>query len=632
MERLARCVGFAIPILAACGSPAVPTVPTTDPTTTDPTCTEDVDGDGLSDCAEIELGTAVQLADTDGDGILDGREIELERDPRIADRPRFTVRPVAPPEVTLQTAPGDPTGTVPVPRADPTTTLMPSSMHARAVEWTVWPGGSLVSDREVGLSDGPVVRPAVAYGSALSTTREQSLVWTELQRQEHLAAFDTILGDGSTFTGARFEMPLELVNEADGFYTVTDLGIEMWASSPFLDDALFEVGTLEPLADAADRVRVGPDGSALLGLHAVVGPGYEAGTALFEASRLEFRITDYRVEDDTGEQPAFEIDAPDTFARTATVIVDVGERGASRRWQVATQVGDRPEGILAVEVLDDVLRIPYELDPAGRLIGLDGVFDGDWLAVHAGGNDASRTFLDRGQRFDDIELGAGDVLHLVRVDDIDDDGIGERQEGAMSTEPEVADTDSDGRTDGEEFLVDLTDPRVDTRLLCPATAYDVDGDAANGCEVLDEGPDNHTQGSATDLGGRSCEDTDSDPGIAGRLVSDRARRDPAVAGFDPAVGAAPDWYRIFADGGLFCQNDVSLTLRVEGTGELDCYELTVFTNVHASGLRCSTDLEGRCVIDASFGEYTDDTDLFVRVSRICEADGADVTYTVSGHL
>jgi hypothetical protein len=41
----------------------------------------DTDGDGISDCDELDLGTDPELADTDDDGFDDGTEIDCDSDP-----------------------------------------------------------------------------------------------------------------------------------------------------------------------------------------------------------------------------------------------------------------------------------------------------------------------------------------------------------------------------------------------------------------------------------------------------------------------------------------------------------------------------------------------------------------------
>jgi hypothetical protein len=60
--------------MAACG-------PAVDP----PLAEVDLDGDGLSDNAELELGTELDDPDTDGDGLVDGDEIANGADPFIRD-------------------------------------------------------------------------------------------------------------------------------------------------------------------------------------------------------------------------------------------------------------------------------------------------------------------------------------------------------------------------------------------------------------------------------------------------------------------------------------------------------------------------------------------------------------------
>jgi len=43
------------------------------------TCNLDMDSDGLTECEEITLGSAPEIADTDGDGLMDGEEVNLHK-------------------------------------------------------------------------------------------------------------------------------------------------------------------------------------------------------------------------------------------------------------------------------------------------------------------------------------------------------------------------------------------------------------------------------------------------------------------------------------------------------------------------------------------------------------------------
>ena len=45
----------------------------------------DIDGDGIPNDLEVQIGSSVRHSDTDGDGILDGREVQLGSDPVAAE-------------------------------------------------------------------------------------------------------------------------------------------------------------------------------------------------------------------------------------------------------------------------------------------------------------------------------------------------------------------------------------------------------------------------------------------------------------------------------------------------------------------------------------------------------------------
>ncbi|MER5751847.1 hypothetical protein [Streptomyces sp. NPDC002088] len=71
---------------------------------------EDIDGDGLTNLKEQELGTSPTDPDTDGDGVSDGAEVAAGTDPLVPDQPRPPPTP----------GDGDPDPTEPVPTATDT--------------------------------------------------------------------------------------------------------------------------------------------------------------------------------------------------------------------------------------------------------------------------------------------------------------------------------------------------------------------------------------------------------------------------------------------------------------------------------------------------------------------------------
>jgi hypothetical protein len=180
-------------------------------------------------------------------------------------------------------------------------------------------------------------------------------------------------------------------------------------------------------------------------------------------------------------------------------------------------------------------------------------------------------------------------------------------------------------------FANVTCDGVDCGFSCQGEHYDVDDMASTGCEVIDSPLDNHTSGKATFVGTFPCTDDSSNRNIAGTIHSDARSHDPIIEGFNATTGAAPDYYSLFADGGA-CENEVVLTLDVNGSGNLNCYRLTVVTNVGSH--TCNTNASGVCTINQDgTGVYDDDTTISIRVEKTCATSVTHtVSYTVVGHL
>jgi hypothetical protein len=170
---------------------------------------------------------------------------------------------------------------------------------------------------------------------------------------------------------------------------------------------------------------------------------------------------------------------------------------------------------------------------------------------------------------------------------------------------------------------------------CQGENYDVDDNEADGCEVPDAPQGNHTQSTAANEGDVSdCDSGTTEFTITGLLVSDtRVHEDPAVVGFDTASGSAPDWYSIFGVGHTLCENDIVMTLAVQGSQSPACYAFTVITDENT--YNCQTDATGTCGFDDdSGGQFSDNTTIYIEVSKTCSSASLteSVSYTVSGHL
>lgn len=116
-----------------------------------------------------------------------------------------------------------------------------------------------------------------------------------------------------------------------------------------------------------------------------------------------------------------------------------------------------------------VLKLPYTLDAEGRLLEARRIaalrtLGAEWALVHQTTDGVvttvSRPVVNQDLPLANIELKAGDVFHVVLVEDVDGDGLGRRIEASIGTDPLRVDTDGDGVEDGVELLDEGTDPTI----------------------------------------------------------------------------------------------------------------------------------------------------------------------------
>jgi hypothetical protein len=148
---------------------------------------------------------------------------------------------------------------------------------------------------------------------------------------------------------------------------------------------------------------------------------------------------------------------------------------------------------------------------------------------------------------------------------------------------------------------------------------------------------NHTSAAAAYVADVACYDgTGHTLHFTGTLPSDRqVHENPAVVGFDAASGSEPDWYSVNATGQSSivnpCNNDVVVTLVVQGSLDPACYRLDVITDKFMYS--CQTDATGGCAINQLNGQYSDGSVMKFAVSKTCSTNLIeDVPYVVDGHL
>ena len=173
-----------------------------------------------------------------------------------------------------------------------------------------------------------------------------------------------------------------------------------------------------------------------------------------------------------------------------------------------------------------------------------------------------------------------------------------------------------------------------SKPVCPGEAYDVNGNAADGCEVKDNPTGNHDQNHAVNLGGYSACDDNGSVGfdLTGSLPSDDRCHEPAIQGYDAASGSAPDWLAIVGNGHVFCENDLVVTLVMKGTTHPTCYHFVAVTDKNR--YECTTDANGTCGFNYNSGnEFLDGSTIYFEVSKTCGTNVIEnPTYRITGHL
>jgi hypothetical protein len=171
-------------------------------------------------------------------------------------------------------------------------------------------------------------------------------------------------------------------------------------------------------------------------------------------------------------------------------------------------------------------------------------------------------------------------------------------------------------------------------ISCRGDNYDIDGDAANGCEVADADPGDHLQSTATKFPDTDCNDSTSQNTFSGQLLSDtRTHADPAVIAFDPVTGAAPHFFSVYSSGGTLCEDDYSLTFTTTGGADVPCYQASIETDKIVSTVYITGNASG--TISGGAGSYSDGTTIVFKIEKTCSTvsvGDADVSFTVSYHL
>ncbi len=593
----------------------------------------------LFDASELAAGTSPTLADTDGDGKTDYEELDSTvRDPRIAEIPQAEIAIAGDLAVLLNVTYEESNGQETTYGEEFSTTqssrMSRSDMESTTITMAASKGGEgffddLVLSKEgalkfvagkalelardaacqqvsggeaafdssapeelveaVGfldeLSNGAFSDAADTLGAcepptpettnttSTTLTRESSESATEAYSNYRTDAqsFSETAADGTVSVGVR----IKNVGISTFELSPPSLTMFQWQVSPRPDaDGAGGYRTLTTLQMAAPEPLVlAPNEEQIIqventAVNTDVVKGFLARPQAVFFSPARFALSDRDGVD-------FDFLTEETFARTATLVIDDGI-GPPSRYQVATNVNREPDGAFAGVRMGDVLRDIVEVDFTTKSVeravdgatvmveeleSLGGVANaraadrGDPAAGILG--DPERVWIIYTQRdeqaradlpFEDIRLLAGDEVRLVYLRDEDGDGVMAREEAIYGSADDEPDTDGDGLFDyvelraGWNVKIDFDAP-VDTastvtyRVYSNPTRVDSDLDGWTDAEERDAGTDPNNP------------DTDDD-GLEDRCEVMPLTPDDATPNFDcaPQVVALQVGLRTFAVG------------------------------------------------------------------------------------
>lgn len=239
----------------------------------------------------------------------------------------------------------------------------------------------------------------------------------------------------------------------------------------------------------------------------------------------------------------FQFLTEETFARTATLVIDDGRSPIYRR-QIATNVERTEDGELAGvpmgTVLRDILEVSFTtktaprtndagetvmvavLDSLGGLANARAADRGDPANGVSGDSEALWVvYVKRHVQaqadlpFEDLRLFPGDEVRLVYVRDHDGDGLMEREEAVLGSSDDDPDSDDDGLTDFQEtkvgwdvqiaYLSGGSARTATYRVTSNPTRADSDGDGLSDLDEKAMGTDPNNPDTDDDGLGDRCE-------------------------------------------------------------------------------------------------------------------------------
>ncbi|RIH84125.1 Protease 1 [Calidithermus terrae] len=517
----------------------------------------DVDSDGdakgnssLFDGNEIKLhGTSPTLADTDGDKISDYDEIIVRGgvyNPLIANVPQLELSLEGTTDLSVNvklTSNNTVVSTKSASLSQGTSTSTSSTdSQTRRVEGSVSATvGAELSAGTDGVGTTLSASVTVSAGFSNENTRSYTQDSSRSSQQTREEALSEGSESGKTIDDGRVGVGLRVKNAGDVSFKLEDLVITALFRDPADPTKFKTITSLTPAIPAGGVTLASGSQTGVLDARNVAIPADQALEIMAHPNNLFFQFSTYNLTDQEGRN--FEFLKEVTLAQTALVVIDYGNGHVSRA-RVATNVerqGGKIVGVSMKKVLDDILELPFatQAKPDGTRV-LTSLFD-----KQAGANVArnsqqralwavvgsSNLSIPAGTHFEDILLKPGTEIHLLYVQDRDDDGLFASEEYFYGTRDDVADSDGDGLKDGLEVKQGWTVAVVGkaSRKVFPnPTVADFDNDSLADAQEKLKGTDPFKADTDSDTTADDKDPAPLDPSVTGN-------RPPLIDSFSASI-------------------------------------------------------------------------------------------------
>jgi hypothetical protein len=446
--------------------------------------TLDTDGDGLTDVEEINYyRTNPTLPDTDGDALSDGEEVrhysynpesaDYEYNPLIADIPVFKLELTSAPSITLNYNEGSSNSrSITTERSNTSSTSVTNSStesNSTTVE------NSVTDGINIGFS-GKALEGGYERTETNTTTTQTSHSWSQEQTKENSETYseaESYEASNSVDTfGGELRLTAKVVNNGHVPFTLKSLTL----SAIEVD----ELGRVErPIGN------LNFDGEGSFPEYTMAGDE-SSGHINFSIKDLNLYTTRSLLNNSQGlivstaltelvkkDGTPFKFDQAQIANKTASIIIDYGLSREIEKFKVSTVNQEGRYEVSLAELLQDTLKIPFtasdtKLNSLHNIMAEDGDDYNFWVVIHLASNGYTESATVYGyqpsepdpevnylplnaNQMEQILVKAGDYVQLLYISDNDQDGLLERTEALLGTDPELADSDGDGLNDKEEI-------------------------------------------------------------------------------------------------------------------------------------------------------------------------------------